>query len=417
MKLDFSPTPRPKSRRRRWTLRPEMVLHLLLGILLLWMSVTLTLDRTPAERQHIMRIWSLCGAAIMAVVTPHLLFPQPDFRRHLLVVPRRDAIFAEQFVRGSILLVITLIPCVVAAASGGAVVAATSASVLLTGIWLMAVSRYIRLGASSQGWQEGTRGGWYRKAHQYMSVPPAIPDGAMPLMLATTGLFAAAIVAVLLWAALRSSGDGVTLLPSLAVLTAGIVDVSRLRRRADAEIFHTQAFFDELLRMYGGVRTAEQEALSYGTIYWAPRRYRPAIWATLVQMDRRVPLGRLVAAGHFFLWVLMWNQGYGPAVVGYLLMFALAKNMAPALIARQDAAPPSFHRLMQSVPDWVWTRTFVCLRWTLPWALSLGVISVFADSFPIAYVLLWTAVDAACAVGASILITILTEQRHRRALA
>lgn len=417
MNLDFSRMPRPPGKRPRWRVRPEMVLHLLLGILLLWMSVTLALDRSPVERQHLMRIWSLCGAAIMAVVTPHLLFPQPDFRRHLLVAPTRGVIFAEQFSRGFVLLALSLLPCIVVAVAGGALLAALSAALLLTGVWLLAVSRYIRLGASSQGWQEGTRGGWYRRSHEYMSVPPAIPNGAMPMMLATSGLFATAIVAVLSWAALRSVGGGATLLPALAVLIAGAVDVGRLGRRADAEVFHTQAFFDELLRMYGGVRTSEREALSYRTIYWAPRKYRPAIWATLVQMDRRVPLGRLVAAGHLFLWILMWNQGYGPAVVGYLLMFALAKNMAPALIAGPDASPPAFDRLVQSIPAWIWTRAFASLRWTLPWALSLGVISIFASSFPIHDVLVWTAIDAALAVGAAALITLLTEQRHRRALA
>lgn len=396
---------------------PEAVLQLLLGALLLWMAVALAADRSPLERQHLMRIWSICGSAIMIVAMPHVLFPQREFRRHLLTVPAAPQLLHGLLRQALPLLALAMMPVAVVAVAGGAALASTSAGLLLIGIWLLAAGRNARLGASSQGWQEGTRGGWYRRSLAYTSMPPALPDGSMPLMLTTTALFAAGLAAVVAWAYLDRTTALAALVPGALVLTAGIVDISRLRRRADREVFHTQAFFDEILRMYGGFRAEERPAASYESVYWAPRRLRPATWAHIVQMDRRAPLGRLVAAGHLFLWILIWNQGYDAAAVGYLLMFSLAKNMAPALIAGADASPPSFGLLMQPAPAWMWTRAFASLRWTLPWAVSLLIISMFARSVSPFEVLIWTILDIALAVAAAALITLLTEHRHRRALA
>ncbi len=395
---------------------PDVVLHLLLGALLLWMSIALAAERSPAERQHLMRIWALCGAGIVTVATPHILFPQKNFRYHLLTVPQKGQLLMLQLRRASPLLLLSLIPVIVTAVAGGAVISALASAMHLAGVWMLAVGTYVRLGRRSQEWQEGTRGGWYRRGLEYTSMPPALPDGSMPLMLTTTGLFAAAIVTVLVWSALRGAGT-LMIIPSGILLLVGVAEIMRLRRRVDAEVFHTQAFFDEILRMTGGLREAQREAATYESIYWAPHRLRPAIWAQLVQMDRRAPLGRLVAAGHLFLWILMWNQGYDAAVIGYLLTFSLAKNMAPALIAGEDASPPAFDRLMQPASSWIWTRAFASLRWTLPWALSLGIISIFAESFPANLILLWTGIDVALAIGAAFLITLLTEYRHRRSLA
>lgn len=395
---------------------PDFVLNLLLGGLLLWMSLALVSDRSPIERQHLMRIWSLFGAGFIAVAIPHLLFPQKNFRLYLLAPPVRRVLLFDALRRGSQVLLLVAVPAVVTAGAGGAVLSAIAAVLLLAGVWLLAIGRYVRLGAASQGWQEGTRGGWYRSSLDYMSVPPALPDGSMPMIFATTALFIVAIAGVLFWSAMAGF-SALILVPAGIILLMGLIDTSRLRRRVDAELFHTQSFFDEIFRMYGGMREADREAVPYESIYWAPNRIRPAIWAHLVQMDRRAPLGRVIAAGHLFLFILVWNQGYSAAVIGYLLMFSLAKNMAPALIAGEDTSPPVFNRFIQPVSNWIWTRVFVSLRWTLPWVISLAIVAIFAASFPTIHIIVWTGVDVALAIAAAVLVTYLNEFRHKRALA
>ena len=375
--------------RRGRLLGPDLILLILLGVILVWMSIALAADRSPEERQYLMRMWTLTASGFISVAMPHILYPQQDFRLYLLTAPTRQTLLFDTLRRASPLLLLMMIPPGVMMISGGAWGAKIAAAFSIGGVWGLAIERFVRLGAVSQGWQDGTRGAWYRKSLEVMSVPPAIPHGSIPTILATTGLFTVAIAGVVLWSAL--AGTMMETIPSLALLWIGLLAIGRLFPRIDAESFRTQAFFVEIFRMYGGKLEAEREAVPYESIYWAPRRLRPAIWSQLVQMDRRAPLGRLIAVAHVLLYMLMWSQGYDTAVAGYLLMFSLAKNMAPAIISSDDASPPVFNRFMQSSADWIWTRTFMSLRWTLPWIISLSVIALFSSSFPAILIMIWTA--------------------------
>jgi hypothetical protein len=198
--------------------------------------------------------------------------------------------------------------------------------------------------------------------------------------------------------------------PGLLLLAWAGARLWREREAYDRHFYHTTAFYDEV--MGGGTLQAKgRNPLPYDALYWVPPRWRPATWASLRQLDRRLRLGRLVALAHAGLWLLCL-QGIAPAfVAGYLAIISTAQVAACGLLTTPAAAPLSFQRALQSTTDWIGTRTFVNLRWLAPHAGSLALVALFDDTYGASWVLTWTAVHAALSVGAAALATLAHEGR------
>jgi hypothetical protein len=218
------------------------------------------------------------------------------------------------------------------------------------------------------------------------------------------------------WGAIQSAGvvhAGVLVGAALLLLSA--VRQAAWLGRADAFIFRSHAFFNEMYRAFGGARMSDREPLPFASLYWVPARVRPAVWAHLRQMDRRMPLGRLVAAALLLLWVVLYSQGYGAMAASLLAVIVLAKNAAPFMLAGPDASPPALHLRLHGVPAWVTIRSFVSLRWTLPIALALTVAALFSATLTL--VVVWVLADVALALLCSLVLALSTEHAYRRRFA
>jgi len=367
-----------------------------------------------------LHLWALAGAGLFAMAPPNLLLPDPNTPLLQLLNWPPGRLLRYQLGRLGPLVLLVAFPAALLAyvdpaaplSHLGAKTAALGQALLLVlGAAGDSFAHFATLGPRSQAWQEGQAGQWYRRAVEERGQGVSLPRGLVPALFATTRCFVVALVAVIVSAA--GAQGGVLLAawaPGLVLLGWAGVRLWRERPAYDRHFYHTTAFYDEV--MGGGTLQAKgRDPLPYDALYWVPPRWRPATWAQLRQLDRRLRLGRLVALGHAGLWLLCL-QGTAPAFVsGYLAVIITAQVAACGLLTTSAAAPLSFQRALQSTLDWIGTRTFVNLRWLAPHAGSLALVALFDDTYGASWVLTWTAAHAALSVGAAALATLAHEGR------
>ena len=398
--------------------------YLLLCVLLGYVSVLLAAGTLPAARGPLLRYWSLFAMAVFATTPPHVLLPDPDRALLQLFNPSPARLLAHALRAWVPVLLLLAGPCLVLAfydtpsrlGTGlplkALALLETLPAVLGLGLYSFAV--YLAIGPHSQAWQEGREGNWWRRASEHMPLGTSlgVPDGLIPAITTTGRLFAIGVLVVVLGALVRHNLPVATGLPGLLLMGAVGYRLARQRHAFDHTYYSTNAFYGELFSG-SDLRVAERPPLPYEALYWVPRRIRPAVWSSLRQLDRRLPLGRLVLLGHLILWVLFLNAAPATAAA-YLLLFSAAKNGTVGLLGTESFAPRPFQVTQQSTTAWVFTRMFINLRWTLPLLLSLLIVALFDASFHFADALAWTGLDLVLALLAAALTTYAAEVRYRR---
>jgi hypothetical protein len=87
------------------------------------------------------------------------------------------------------------------------------------------------------------------------------------------------------------------------------------------------------------------------------------------------------------------------------------------MLSGPDASPPGLHLRLHGPASWAMVRAFVSLRWTLPWAIALGVAALFATTLTWSVVLAWIAVDVALAIVSGVILAVNVEHSYRRRFA
>lgn len=404
---------------------PRLAYLLLLGVLSV-AAVLLAAGADPATRASGLRLWALVGGGVFAVVPPNVLFPDPNTPVLQLLNWYPSRLLGYLGRRLMPLLALAVVPALLIAYGdvagplrhlGAKTTALGQALLLLLGTALDSFVHFTTLGARSQAWQEGQAGQWYARGVEERGHGVNLPRGLVPALFATTRCFAIAIVAVVATASAAQVGLGLLAWgPGLLLVGWAGVRLHRHRTAYDRHFYHTTAFYAEVLG--GGTLAATDRApLPYDALYWVPGRWRPATWASLRQLDRRLPLGRLVAIAHFGLW-LFCLRGVAPAVITTYLGVVLSGQVAAcALLGTPEAAPRPFQTAQQSVADWIGTRTFVNLRWLGAHAGSLGLVALFDDTYGVAWVFVWAAVHLVLSVGAGGVVTLLVEGAVRKSTA
>ncbi len=380
----------------------------------------------PASRAAGLRLWVLAGAGLFAMAPPNVLLPDPNTPVLQLLNWSPTRLLRYQLGRLGPLVMLVALPAVLIAfvdPAGpvrdlGAKAAALGQALLLTlGAAGDSFVHFATLGPRSQAWQEGRSGQWYAQAVEEQGQGVSLPRGLVPALFATTRCFVVALVAVLVSAAGAQGGSAVAAWgPGLVLLGWAGVRLWRQRAAYDRHFYHTTAFYDEV--MGGGPLRAEgRDPIPYDALYWVPPRWRPAVWGSLRQLDRRLPLGRLVALAHAGLWLLCL-RGVGAAfVAGYLAIVLVAQTATCGALTTAAAAPRAFQNTLQSTADWVATRTFVNLRWLAAHAGSLALVALFSDAYGAPWVGTWAAVHAGLSVAAAAVATLGHEGWRRRVAA
>ena len=383
-------------------------------------AVLLAVGADVASRAAGLRLWALAGAGLFAMAPPNVLLPDPNAPLLQLLNWSPTRLLRYQLGRLGPLIFLVALPAVLLAyVDPGGMLQHLSAKTAALGQALLLVVgaagdsfvHFATLGPRSQAWQEGEAGEWYSRAVEERGQGVSLPRGLVPALFATTRCFVVALVAVIVSAAGAQGGLALAAWgPGLVLLGWAGVRLWRERTAYDRHFYHTTAFYDEVLG--GGTLQAKgRDPIPYDALYWVPTRWRPATWASLRQLDRRLRLGRLVALAHAGLWLLCL-QGTPPAFVsGYLVVVIAAQVAACGLLTTAAAGPLSFQRTLQSTLDWIGTRTFVNLRWLAPHAGSLTLVALFGDTYGASWVLTWTAVHAALSIGAALAATLAHEGR------
>lgn len=386
---------------------------LLLGVLS-YVAALLGAEASSATRTVLLRYWTLLGAGVLATAFPHVLLP--DARVPLLQMLNRtpSRLLVYQWGRWAPVVGLFAVPAVLLAFADpgryGQDLARKATRLVehllvIGGTGAYCFVCYATIGARSQAWQEGRAGRWYAHLVETAGQGVSVPRGLVPALFVTGRVFVAALAAVVAAAYLEPVAAGLAAwAPGLVLCALAGRRIARVRAAYDRHFYHTAAFYREVLGR-GGAHVQARSPITYDAIYWTPPRWRPAVWVSLRQFDRVLPLGRLVALGHGLLW-LLFLQGAGTTVImAYLLLFVIAQNAACLVLARASAAPPAFQVAHQSPIDWAATRFFVNLRWALPFALSLGLVALFSRTFAFGDVLLWTGLDVAAALAAAAFVT------------
>jgi hypothetical protein len=365
-----------------------------------------------------LRLWALAGAGLFAMAPPNVLLPDPNAPLLQLLNWPPGRLLRYQLGRLGPLVVLVALPAGLLAYVdpagplrhlGAKTAALGQALLLVLGAAGDSFVHFATLGPRSQAWQDGRAGQWYGRAVEERGQGVSLPRGLVPALFATTRCFVVALVAVLVSAAGAQVGRvAVAWGPGLVLLGWAAARLWRERTTYDRHFYHTTAFYDEVLG--GGTLRAEgRDPLPYDALYWVPSRWRPATWASLRQLDRRLRVGRLVALAHAGLWLLCLQDASPAVVSGYLVVLFTAQVATCGLLTTDAAAPLPFQRTLRSTLDWIQIRAFVNLRWLAPHAGSLALVALFGDAYGADWVFTWTAVHAALALGAAAVATLAHE--------
>lgn len=374
-----------------------------------------------------LRYWSLLAMAVFAIAAPHVLLPDRDLRLMQRLNRSPAGLLKHQLHQWRPVVGLLVLPVVLLAfwdpghltqSLGAKTLNAASIVLLLLGTALYSFLRYVRIGPLSQAWQEGTKGDWYRTMKENSPGGFAVPEGMVPAMMATQRVFGVGLLTLVTSAYMgQSVALPLGLVPGAILLVWSATQLRGGLPRHDRSYYATNAFYREVFRGSGGLRVSARETIPYASVYWAPARYKPHLWATLTQLDRKLPLGRVMVMAHALLWTMFYVDALPQTIAAYLLLIIAAKNAAGHLLTQTEFAPLPFQLGRQSARGWIITRFLANLRWTLPLLMSLLIITLFDDSLSFGHALGWTALDIAASLIAALLSTYRTEYRYRRRLA
>lgn len=374
-----------------------------------------------------LRYWSLLGMAAFAVSAPHVLLPDRELKLMQRLNRSPLKLLRHQLAQWQPVIWLFVLPTMILAFWDPGQAAsrletktlhAASITLLLMGTAAYSFLRYTRIGLLSQQWQEGTKGDWYRTVKENSPGGFAVPEGMVPAMLATQRVFVVGLLSLVASAYLGQSMHPLWApLPGVILLLWVTFQLRMGAASHDRDYYATNAFYGEVFRGAGGVRASAREAIPYGAVYWSPKRYKPHVWATLRQLDRTLPLGRMMIVAHGLLWILFYNDASAYTVTAYLLLMIVAKNAASYVLTQSTLAPMPFHMARQSNGGWIMTRFLVNLRWTLPLLLSLLMVALFDPSLSYTSAMGWTLLDVMAGLVTAFLFTYRTEHRYRQRLA
>ncbi len=361
--------------------RSNGLLFLFLVGLLAYISVSIAGEATLDERKRLLAYAALFASALFATSLPNALIPDPSLPAHQLMNSSPMELLKAQIRRWRLWLIGLATPIPIIALTDTIapfdplgprliLLVAYLMTVIATGLYSLSV--YYSIGPSSQHWQEGQAGSWWNRVVEYNpAFQPSVPRGLLPALTATVQVFGAGIVVVVASMYLeRDAGLAHALWPGLFFLVLSVRKVRRLRDVFDRYYYHSNAFYGEVLRS-GSFTDGVKETTVYEALYWVPLKWRPHVWASLVQLERAVPVGRFLLIALAFVWILSIRDA-SPALLSVCLLLIVAgKNLSILSFNRPDLAAPLLVRSMQSPFDWSMTRSFVNLKWTLLFIVCL----------------------------------------------
>ena len=382
-----------------------------LAVTLALLAATAASGLDAEGRGRLVRYVGILVAGGLSVAAPHVLFPDPTLRRLQLSNPGPGRLARRQLGRWLPVVAVLAVPAVVIAGPGQPLLIAEGTASVAT-LGLFAWVRTATLGLRVRAWERGEAGQGYR---QLTARSPAlkfqVPDELVPSFVLTAEIFLSGSV---LSIAGRAVGSGLgTLIAPVVLLAATLALALRQRATFDRAFWTGNGVWSDAFQPSEGTGEG-REPVAYAAVYWAPHAVRPRVWAGLVSLDRRFPLGRVAALG-LGLIAAVHVAGAGVGLrAATLALYVLGVNGAVALTATDEVVPGPLALRLGGAWGWAAARFLMNVRWLPPLASVLALLAWLTDSASGADVIVWSLVDLGAAAGSAGLVTLASRLHLRR---
>ena len=342
---------------------------------LFWVGESSLLDRIITTRYLLLIL-----VAMTAFSTPYLLFP--DRNSTLLQLGNVSSKGLIQYLMKRIIKLIWPVYLFIAVLMFGDfysfdrfIVLKTAnlltAYLILSGLILISITRYVRSGLDSQFWKESEKGREIRKKmadyYKYILDPGSIPSLINTVLITTLGSIIIVITAII---GQSMSGMSVTLFSTL-FFTASVVYTFSNTDSTLKNFYASNAFF---LEFFGSNLKGEEITSKHEVehLWWVPSQLKVHVWQFLVQLDRKIPTGRVVFAGHLIVWFIAYQRPDPEFIAVVWILFALLHHLFTVLTFQVEMSPGWLHRWVASKWVWLGCRFWMQLRWVVPLMVSMN---------------------------------------------
>jgi len=364
----------------KYSLPGRIALYLLLaGTAILWAGTSSLTDRVV-----LLRMLLFFGSALIAFITPYLLFPDPyavilqlgnrsadGMFRHM--VKQAEAVWIGSIVViGSVCFGDLLTP---AAHLATKALYFAIGTLFFSGLMGISIIRYSQSGEKSRFWKESEKGRKLRAdMGTYLKYP--IDPGSIPSFINTIIVGGLGMIGVSAGAALYGSfGPLFELIPAAIFTIIAALMVTRYHGEAVRNFYSTNAFFNEFF----GETIAGNESKStiqVEQLWWVPVSIKSHVWAILLQLDRKFPAGRVLFAGHVLIWLLSYQRPAEQTIISAWVLFALCHHAIIVISLSDEYAPAWFRQWIGSSAQWTLVRIWIQFRWVLLLAFSIWINSL-----------------------------------------
>ena len=404
------------TRKHAWSkvsIKTQVIVLFPLGILG-YICIHLVGDSGFVQRRLFVRLWNCFACGLLSIAGAHLLFPDANLFLVQAVNLNRWQLITRQFRKFSLVLMLLALPPIVlvfyrindfTAHFFDGIIIVGESWLFIFSIGCYTFQKFALIGQKSQELREGKRKFGYGR----------IPHGLFATWFATVVIFVIGFHLVVLGVALHQIYRfDLEWLPGVILLGWVVVRMRVKIRAYDRHFYCTNAFYQEAYATGFENESGTRESVIYTSLFWVPKPWRPHVWASLIQLDRRIPLGIVMVLGHIFLWMLFYFYTAMNRITAYLLLLLVVKNAASYVLISRIHAPVDFQALIQSPMNWVVTRIFVNLRWTFLFVLSLTLIAWMWERYTLFQVLYWLAIDLSLTVLSAFLLTVFHETPSKR---
>jgi hypothetical protein len=242
---------------------------------------------------------------------------------------------------------------------------------LFSGLILFSLARYVKSGPDSQFWKESEKGRRLRQNmadfFKYPLDPGSIPSLMNTILIVLAGFLA--IVAGALFEQFISIYAELFWMGFIFIMA--IATMKKYAGTLVRDYYSSNAFFREFF----GTNLKGDEAVvrrEVDQLWWVPGKFKAHVWQFLVQLDRKVPSGRVVAAGHVLVWFIAYQRPDPEFLAVIWLLFALLHHLFTLLTIQPEMSPQWLLRWLGSTAIWLFSRFWMQLRWIIPLLLSMN---------------------------------------------
>ncbi|MEX0769240.1 MAG: hypothetical protein WD035_00805 [Balneolaceae bacterium] len=371
--------------------RLNTILRLVPALLLGTLFLSMVYFSDTGSRTVVMRYFLFGYTGLVAFILPYISFPEQQHTLVRILNLSSRKIFRLYIIRHRMIWGVPAFLILVIAFGGHTVELFNEFAdrfllflyglLFLSGIYTYAASIYLKVGPDSQKWNEGNKGMKTRQRFAEYGKYPLDP-GSVPSMIASVKITVIGMMAVVLGATMYGwAGFAGELSVAFFIFLFGGYSILKPAEQTDRYFYHTHSFFSEFFGTGPG-HSSEREPLQVRQLWWVPLRWKTHSWALMLELDRRIPAGRILALGHLFVWVLAYQRPDERVLLMIWALFAVFHHSLLIFTSDESLAPRWWLRYLDRSIHWSLSRFWVQVRWILPLALSMavmkGVFGVFA---------------------------------------